>query len=89
MFKNIAELRAANKAINHHWFDRETIRFFNSKIESKLHGGVYFVTSERFDNEAKKFAIRKANPDGSVSTIGKMRDYATLEAALEALGRLL
>lgn len=34
MFKTMADVRAANKAIGHHYFERSTMRFFDSRVDS-------------------------------------------------------
>ena len=33
MFKTISEVKQANTNLGHHFFDRDTMRFFDSKIE--------------------------------------------------------
>jgi hypothetical protein len=70
MFKTIADVRAANRAIDHHFFDRSTMRFFASRIESGLYAGRYFITSEKagFTSEQRRFTIREVMPSGEVKT---------------------
>jgi hypothetical protein len=81
-FKTIAEVRAANRAIDNHWFDRSTMRFFNCVIESKLYGGRFFVTSERMNlSDPKKYTIREALPSGDVRTVSGFRKFSFLEDA--------
>lgn len=72
MFTTISELRQANREIGNHFFDRSTMRFFASRVESGLYAGRYFITSEKtgFDSTVRKFTVREAQPDGRVATVG-------------------
>lgn len=72
MFQTIAEVRQANRAIGHHFFDRSTMRFFASRVESGLYAGRYFITSEKagFQSEQRKFTIREVGSNGEVKTVG-------------------
>jgi hypothetical protein len=85
-FEYISEVKAANKAKGHHWFAKGTMEFFASRIESGVIGGRYFVTSEKtgFDDETRAFAVRVANDDGSIDTVGEFQEHATRDAAVAA-----
>lgn len=89
-FLNIADVRRANKAKGHHWFDKATMEFFASRIESRLIAGRYFITSEKtgFDDETRAFSVRVAHDDGSINTLSEFQEYADLDAARAAV-RLL
>ena len=81
-FSNMADVRNANRELGHHFFDRDTMRFFDSKIVGALIGGRYFITSERFNAESPRlYTIRKAQPNGDVGTVGAFQQYRTREAA--------
>lgn len=44
-----------------HFFDRDTMRFFNSRLCASAwigRDGVYFVTSERFGTEPRRYSVR-------------------------------
>ena len=73
-FKTIADVRAANKAIGNNWFDRGTMKWWKSRIESSLIAGRYFITSEdefAIDGRQPKriYAVREAQTDGSIKTL--------------------
>ncbi len=88
-YHTMADVKAANQAIGNHWFDRSSMRFFNTRIESGLIGGRWFITSERFDDNApRKFTVRRADPDGSVDTEGDFQQYRTLDDARMAARQL-
>jgi hypothetical protein len=85
-FKTMGDVRAANSQITGHWFDRDTMQFFNTRIESQLIAGRYFITSERRDNTFPRlFSVRQALPDGRIETVGRFQAYESKEAALAAL----
>jgi hypothetical protein len=88
-YKTMADVKEAVRLIGNHWFDKETMRFFNCRIESRLLRGSYFVTSERQPGEHPRlFSVRQAQPDGSIQTIGKFQEHKTLAAALEAVAEI-
>ena len=72
MFTTISELRQANRAIDHHFFDRSTMRFFASRVESGLYAGRFFITSEKagFSSQQRRYTVREALPTGEVKTVG-------------------
>ena len=81
-----------NKGAGLYYFERDTMRFFNSRVSENVYVGAtgwYFVTSERFDHKSPRlYSVRKMLPDGSVTTIGKFQEFATLELALGEAKRL-
>lgn len=82
MYKTIAEIKAANKASGGYWFSPDTIRFFNSKIESDVMYGHFFITSERFDhNSPRLYSVRYCDKDGDIMTVGKVQGHKTKAAA--------
>jgi len=81
-FQTMAQVKAANKAIGHHWFERSTMRFFNSVIESGLLRGRFFITSERRELDfPKRYTVRRAQADGSIETVGTFQGYSDIELA--------
>ena len=85
-YQTIEDVKSANRQTGGHWFDRDTMRFFNTKIESGLIGGKYFITSERYDEDRpRKYTVRMAAPDGSVDTIGEFQAHLSKENAREAI----
>lgn len=55
----MADVRRLHTAAGGHFFDRATMRFFNSRIESSLYQGGYFVTSEQFVDSAGEAHARE------------------------------
>ncbi len=89
MFNNITEVKKANKEIGQHFFDRDTLAFFGSKVYPDLYtvaGRQFFVTSEdNYNRTEKGYTIREAMPDGDIETIGEFLQYATKEQAIFAI----
>lgn len=81
-FKTISDVRRANKAAGHHFFDRDTMRFFSSRVVLSLYAGRFFVTAETGPGQAwPRFSVREACPDGRVITRGEFQAYRTIEDA--------
>lgn len=82
----IAEVRAQNKAAGQCWFDRRTMRFFNSKIHGGLRRGKFFITSEYMRTPVeRRYSIRKVREDYSINTVGEFMGYKSLEEARRAI----
>ena len=91
----LAAIRQADRDADRHWFDRDTLRFFRSRILRTVYqgpGGVYFVSSEQFDDASGRYyTVRRFDPtDGSVETFGEFnvlgRASAVTLAKLAASG---
>lgn len=86
MFKTISEVKKANKEIGHFFFEKSTMIFFNSRIESGVLKGRFFITSERFDeNSPRLFTLREVDNDGRVNTLGEFQEFNTIQEAKEYL----
>lgn len=70
----IQEIRSANAAGDHHFFDLDTMRFFRSRILPTVYqgkGGIFFVTSEQPPQGKRAYSVRQFRPaTGSVETVG-------------------
>lgn len=93
-FKSLTEVKAANKQLGHCWFSPAAMKFFKSKVVSKLMFGQYFISSECYmfgksGTPEVKFTIRKAWPSGQIETIGGGETYKSKQDAIDALHKLL
>src|ERR1700690_3655965 len=90
----LTQIQERNRAMGFHFFDRETMRFFDSRVSTKVYpldsGDCLFVTSERFvmyspeyRAEPRKYTVRLAHMDGHTSEPDGMdfQQYATLTDA--------
>lgn len=80
---SIAEMKKANSSIGNYWFDKDSMRFFNTAIVSTPDKWNMFITSERMDsNYPKKYSIRLFVPSTSkVVTVGDFNSLDTGEDA--------
>jgi hypothetical protein len=57
-----------------HWFDPETLRYFNGRLPQygwTGPGGVYFVTSERYERSPRRYTVRQLVCPGHIRTVGQ------------------
>lgn len=89
-FDSIAHMKRTLADAGNHFFTPGAMAFFNSKIETKLEHGAYFVTSEYMDDpEAKKYTARYfiVTPAGNYEhhDIGGFQAFDTLPEARVAI----
>lgn len=86
----MADIRAANKAAGLHFFDRSTMRHWDSAIEGGPYqgpGGVFFVTSESGmrETDPRRYTVREFFPEsGDVRNLSDFRAFRTREDARQA-----
>lgn len=79
----IDDVKRINKEKGYHFFDRDTMRFFRSRIEKdqlrfgQLIDDKYFITSEQFDEDSPRlYTVRKFNSErGSMNTVGEFQEF--------------
>ena len=89
-FTSIPAVKTAFKSAGSFWFSPGAMRFFNTKIESPLIAGRYFITSERYEiGEPKLFNVRMIvrHNDATldIETIGEHMTYTSQQEAMNAL----
>ena len=91
----IADLK--RDVIAGHFFDKATMSFFNSRVESGIYRTGprtgYFVTSEQFEDEPRHYTVRAyGSEDGvtadGISTVDGFYGMVTRSAARDAAGEL-
>ena len=89
-YYTVDDIRSANSVRGYHFFDKDAMRFFDSRLSEEVYGGKYFITSERFDSRSPRlYTIRMVNDDASIDTIGEFQQYETLAKAKSAVKYLL
>lgn len=88
MFSTISAVKKANKEIGNCFFSPETMAFFDSRIETEMFYGRFFVTSEKYNYETPRlFTIREVKENGAVNTVGRnFQEYTTLLDAVAGIG---
>lgn len=72
------EVIKKNKEIGHYFFSEDTMRFFNSIVETKgeLIGDRYFVTSEQREEDTPRlFSVREFKESGKIDTVGNFQEF--------------
>ena len=88
-FLTITQMKFANASRGHHFFEPATMRFFNSRILSRVYAGRLFVTSERREAYCPRlYTIRAMADDGAVFTVGEFQQYASRREAMAAAQKL-
>ena len=90
VYNSIADVKRANKEAGGCWFDRSSMRFFKSRIETgivKSGECARFISSEQGPDGRRAYTIREAQPNGDIDTVGEFQGYATLKAARAAILR--
>ena len=81
----IAEVKRIARSWGSHFFDKETIRFFKSKICSRVYdgpGGIYFVTSEKGPHMPRRYSVRRLNiEEEDIETVGDFNLVSTRDEA--------
>jgi hypothetical protein len=82
----IADVKAWNKRASQHFFDRATMKFFNTRIESTLMKGNYFITSEKHPYNPRHCRVRQYNPrNHHILTIGEEMTYQEAKDSIRTL----
>lgn len=84
-------LKAAVKARGSHWFDKDTLFFFRSRVSREIYPGgggrVYFVSSEQPPECKRAYSVRLYSPGlgrSCISTEGEFMGHPTWAAAHRA-----
>ena len=85
-FNTLAEVEAANKASGNHWFDRDTMNFFETSLETDLLVGGFFVSSEQPPHGPRLYSVRRVkNEQGHITTIGEFCGWKSKREASAAI----
>lgn len=84
--RTIRQVRAINRDAGGHFFDKDAMRFFRSRVHDEVHGGRYFVTSEQFvesdgTEHDRRYSVREIDDAGQIWTVGNFQQYATARDA--------
>ena len=73
-----------------HFFDKDTLEYWGSVIESDLYEGNYFITSEYDFYYNRKYSIRKFVKEFTkIETIGNFLGFITKQDAVNELNKIL
>lgn len=93
MLKSMDEIREASDSTWGHWFDADTMRFFETRLSFRVYAtpyGTYFVSSELMPGwESRRYSLRFCALDGRIWTVGEFGEYPNRAAAHKAARRYL
>jgi len=72
---NIDEIKRRNADAGRFFFSKDTLSFFQSRVNSEVYegpGGVFFVTSERYDSRKMADQFSPTNAEELGSVVGAM-----------------
>lgn len=89
--RTISDIKRANKNAGQHWFEPATMRFFNSRVGSRVIEGRYFISSEQFNGDTERlYTIREAVNGGTdIAQVGAFQMWESSAQALSGLRRYL
>tara|TARA_R110000803_G_scaffold151370_1_gene216513 strand:- start:1627 stop:1974 length:348 start_codon:yes stop_codon:yes gene_type:complete len=101
----IDEVKRRSDLKNGHFFDKDTMKFFSSRISELTWqkgdikkyqtNDIYFITSEADQSDYKHkgsiraWTIRKADRNGNIKTISEFQEYGSLMDARKAIKEIL
>jgi len=93
---SFSEIKAKNKRGGFFFFEPDTMKFFNSRIEGNIAfvkgNNAYFITSEQRPNseEPRRYTVRRANlKSGDIETEGDFQEYGKASQAMAEIKRLV
>jgi hypothetical protein len=88
VYFTIQQIKDANHAAGHHWFEPATMRFFKSRVSGPVIANM-FVSSEQGPHQDRRYyTIRIAGDDGDIDTVGDFQQYTSKATALNAIKRI-
>ena len=81
------QLKRIAKDNGSHFFDKDSMRFFQSRIHDVVYGGCVFVTSEKMrpsrwtPNPQRLYTVRYMDNKGNAHTIGEFQGFDTRSKA--------
>jgi len=96
MYRTISDIKRANTTSGGHYFDPDTMSFFDSHIEPRVYGGCIFITSEQYRSPRgeecdgnRMWSVRYCNKTGAIDTLGKHMAYSSIDDAVLAVEEIL
>jgi len=81
---SVSDLIELYKKVNGgHFFDKDTLKYFGSRIHSTIWYGNVFITSEftGFDRSNRAYTVRRLTPEGDIEGVSSFCEFKTLAQA--------
>ena len=85
---NVAHMLKTSRENNHYYFSQTTAEYLQSKYYQHVFHYCYFISSEIYPHHAPEcvgeelYTIRRADEEGSVTSVGALGRFKTLHQAL-------
>lgn len=81
-YHSIESMKKDNDAKGFHFFAKDTMRFFRSRVAPGVVHGRVFITSEQFDYQSPRlYTVRALKNDGSTADLSGFQRFDTLRQA--------
>lgn len=88
-FHTIEMIKQANDTAGFHFFSKDAMRFFRSRVAPGVVHGRVFITSEQFDYESPRlYTVRAMKDDGSTADLSGFQRFETLRQARAYVKRI-
>lgn len=88
-FHTIEMMKGANNSAGFHFFSKDAMRFFRSRIAPGVVHGRVFITSEQFDYQSPRlYTVRALKDDGSTAQLSEFQQFDTLRQARAYVRRI-
>jgi len=94
-FMNVGHILKTSRENNHYYFAEHTVEYLNSKYYPHIFHYCYFISSEIYPHGAPEsvgeelYSIRRADEEGSVTSVGPTGRFKTLEEALSSVEAII
>lgn len=79
-FGYIDYIKSANSVRGHHFFSKNTMQFFNCRVLDTVYKGQLFISSEKYQDEARKYTVRLCTSKGDIATMGDFNCLSKYQA---------
>ena len=81
----LQQIMAANAQAGRYFFERDTLRFFKCRVSERtypaLDGRTFFVTSERHQNDPRRYTVRVTRDGANIDKVGGFQAYPDARTA--------
>lgn len=89
---SLTNVRYENRCKGGHWFDAATLRYFGSRIGSRVYAGRFFISSEQDSYGAwggrRRYTIRIIRDNADIDTFGEFGQFASRSGAVKCAERM-
>ena len=92
-FYDVKHIIETNRENNHYFFNESTIEYMGTKFYPHVFHHCYFISSEMYPHQSpdavEKYTIRRADKEGSVTSVGIIGRFDSLQDALDNIEEII